>query len=95
MGLFFFRASLAQDDKTSFFQLILKMSSNLNKGGEIYSYLSLSQTVKAVMDSQHGVTLDDAHPDCCTDRSVHTSTGSSDVHDGHIDVTLALREGDC
>lgn len=55
---------------------------------EMYSYLSLSQTIKAVMDSEHGVTLDDAHPDCCTDGGVHTSTGSTDVHDGHIDVAL-------
>lgn len=52
------------------------------------TYLTLSQTVKAVMDSQHGVTLDNAHPDCSADGSIHTSTGSTDVHDGHIDVAL-------
>lgn len=55
-------------------------------------YLSLSQTVKAVMNTQHGMTLDEAHPNCCTDSSVHTSTGSSDVHNSHIDVTLAVRD---
>lgn len=52
------------------------------------TYLTLSQTVKAIMDSQHGVTLDNAHPDCSADGSIHTSTGSTDVHDGHIDVAL-------
>lgn len=66
----------------------------LEQTGKMYSYLSLSQTVKAVMNSQHGMTLDDAHPDCCTDRSVHTSTGSSNIHDSHIDITLAVREGE-
>lgn len=52
------------------------------------TYLTLSQTIKAIMDSQHGVTLDNAHPDCSADGSIHTSTGSTDVHDGHIDVAL-------
>lgn len=51
-------------------------------------YLSLSQAIKAVMDGQHVVTLDDAHPDCCTDGSIHTSAGSTDVHDGYVDVAL-------
>lgn len=52
------------------------------------TYLSLCQTIKAIMDSQHGVTLDDAHPDRSTDGSIHTSAGSTDVHDGHVDVAL-------
>ena len=54
----------------------------------MFPYLSLSQAIKAVMDGQHGVTLDDAHPDCCTDSSIHTSAGSTDVHDGNVDVAL-------
>lgn len=57
------------------------------------TYLSLSQTVKAVVDSQHGVTLDNAHPDCSTDGSIHPSTGSTDVHDGHVDVALVSKRG--
>lgn len=69
---------------------------NLNKSPEQTGemYLSLSQTVKAIMNTQHGVTLDEAHPNCCTDSSIHTSTGSSNVHDSHIDVTLAERDGE-
>ena len=43
------------------------------------------------MDGQHVVTLDDAHPDRCTDGSIHTSAGSTDVHDGHIDVALVSK----
>lgn len=45
------------------------------------------------MDCQHGVTLDDAHPHRCTHGRVHTSTGSADVHNGHIDVTLPVTDG--
>ncbi len=30
----------------------------------MHAYLPVSQTVKAVVDGQHVVTLDDAHPDC-------------------------------
>lgn len=56
------------------------------------TYLSLSETIKAIMDSQHVVTLNDAHPDCSTNGSVHTSTGSTDVHDGHIDVALVSKK---
>lgn len=46
------------------------------------------------MDGHHGVTLDDSHSDRGTDRSIHTSTGSANVQDGHIDVTLSVREGE-
>ncbi len=57
------------------------------------THLSVSQTIKTIMDSKHVVTLDDAHPDCCTDCSVHASAGSTDVHDGYVDVALlSVRE---
>lgn len=59
------------------------------------TYLTLSQTVKAIMDSQHGVTLDNAHPDCRSDGSIHASTGSANVHDGHIDVALINERETC
>ena len=59
---------------------------------EMIGYLSVSQTIKAVVDGQHAVTLDDAYPDCCTHRRVHSSTGSSNVHYGHVDVALPLRK---
>lgn len=51
-------------------------------------YLSMGEAVKAVVDGQHVVTLDDAHPDSCTHGCIHPSTGSADIYDGHIDVTL-------
>lgn len=53
------------------------------------SYLSVSQAVKAVVNSQHVVALDDAHPDSCTDGCIHPGTGRADIQDGHIDVALA------
>lgn len=56
------------------------------------SYLSMSQTIKTIMDSKHGVALDDAHLHCCTDRSIHASTRSPDIHNGHVDVALPLGE---
>lgn len=73
------------------FATVFSQTRNKRRSGakrEMYTYLSFGQTIKAVMDSQHGVTLDDAHPDCRTDGSVHTSAGSTDVHDCHIDVAL-------
>lgn len=56
-------------------------------------HLSLSQAVEAVVNGQHVVTLDDAHPDGGADSSVHPSAGGADVHDGHIDVALVQRLG--
>lgn len=56
------------------------------------SYLSMSQTIKTIMDTKHGVTLDDAHLHCCPDCSIHAGAGSSDVHNGHIDVALPYQE---
>lgn len=57
------------------------------------NHLSLSQAVKAIVNGQHVVTLDDAHPDGGTDSSVHPSAGGTDVHDGHVDVALVQRLG--
>lgn len=57
------------------------------------NHLSLSQAVEAVVNSQHVVTLDDAHPDGGADSSVHPSAGGADVHDGHVDVALVQRFG--
>lgn len=60
---------------------------------EVNTYLSVSQTIESVMHSQHGVALDDSHPDSWADRSVHPSARSADVHDGHIDVALVSERG--
>lgn len=57
------------------------------------SHLSLSQAIEAVVNRQHVVTLDDAHPDGSADSSVHPSAGGADVHDGHVDVALVQRLG--
>lgn len=57
------------------------------------NHLSLSQAVEAVLNGQHVVTLDDAHPDGGADSSVHPSAGGADVHDGHVDVALVQRLG--
>lgn len=60
-------------------------------GQETAVHLSVSQTVEAVVDRQHVVTLDESHPHGRADGSVHTSTGGADVHDGYIDVALVAR----
>lgn len=57
------------------------------------NHLSLSQAVEAVVNSQHAVTLDDAHPDGGADSCVHPSAGGADVYDGHADVALVKRLG--
>lgn len=57
------------------------------------NHLSLGQAIEAVVNRQHVVTLDDAHPDGGADGSVHPSAGGADVHDGHVDVALVQRLG--
>lgn len=57
------------------------------------NHLPLSQAVEAVVNGQHVVTLDDAHPHGGSDGSVHPSAGGADVHDGHVDVALVRRLG--
>lgn len=64
-------------------------------GEENATHLSLRQPIKSVVDRQHVVTLDDAHPHSRADSSVHTSTGSTDVHDGHVDVALVGKSEIC
>lgn len=64
------------------------MSGRLRGG---VNHLSLSQAVEAVVNGQHAVTLDDAHPDGGADGGVHPSAGGADVHDGHVDVALVQR----
>lgn len=50
----------------------------------------MSQTIKAVMYCKHVVALEETNPDSWTDRSVHSRTRGSDVHDGNVDITLAV-----
>lgn len=45
------------------------------------------------MNSEHVVTLDDAHPDSGTDSSVHAGARGADVQDGNVDVALVQRGG--
>lgn len=59
------------------------------------THLPLRQPIKAVMDRQHIVTLDDAHSHSRADGGVHTSTGSTDVHDGYVDVALVGKSEIC
>lgn len=59
------------------------------------THLSLRQPIKAVVDRQHVVTLDDAHPHSRADGGVHASTGSTDVHYGYIDVALVGKSEIC
>lgn len=64
-------------------------------GQETAVHLSMSQTVEAVVDCQHVVTLDESHPHGRADGGVHTSTGGADIHDGYIDVALVARSEIC
>lgn len=57
------------------------------------NHLSFSQSIKAVINSQHAVTLDDAHPDGGADSGVHPGAGGADVHNGHVDVALVPKGG--
>lgn len=57
------------------------------------NHLSFSQAIKAVINGQHVVTLDDAHPDGRADRGVHPGAGGTDVHNGHVDVALVQKGG--
>lgn len=74
---------------------LLKNEKSDRTGQETAAHLSMSQTVEAVMDRQHVVTLDESHPHGRADGSVHTSTGGANVHDGHIDVALVARSEIC
>lgn len=52
-------------------------------------YHSMSQAVKAFVHCQHLVALEEPDPDSWTNRSIHSSTRSSHIQYGNVDVTLA------
>ena len=58
------------------------------------TYISVSETLKPVMNGQHIVSLNDSNPHCRTHGSIHTSTGGTDVNYGHINVALEGRGGE-
>lgn len=69
---------------------------NLLGGWDIEAHLSMCKPIKAVMDRQHIVTLDESHPHSGSNGSIHTSTGGANVHDGYINVALvATNENLC
>ncbi len=56
------------------------------------AYLFLSQTFKAIMNSQHVVPLDDADPDSWAHSCVHASAGGTHIQNSHINVTLMKKK---
>lgn len=57
------------------------------------NHLSFSQAVETVMNSEHVVALDDAHPDSGTDSGIHAGARGADVQDGNVDVALVQSGG--
>lgn len=55
------------------------------------THLSFGEPLKPIADSEHLVTLRDAHPDRRSDRGVHTGRRGADVQDRHIEVALTMR----
>lgn len=54
----------------------------------VYDYLSLVESLEAIVDSEHLVSLRDAHPDGRADSSVHARCGGSHIQHSNVEVTL-------
>ena len=63
-----------------------------NQSQTVCTYVSVRESVEAVVHRQHGVSLNHADPDGRAHRRVHAGAWRTDVHHGHVDVALGIRE---